>query len=176
MKKKKLSAITTSVLAAEAGVSTATLYRWWPTKEAIALDAFLEKIENQLPLNANIGSPLERMRDHARRSVRFLSGDTGRVCTRVIMAMQESKVLRRTFLERLYLRRRQNIFSLIDEAISAGELPAEVDGDLLFDVIYGPLYYRVLMGHQVLTEEFALQVFDAAVTGLANAKPVRQSP
>ncbi len=176
MKKKKLSAITTSVLAAEAGVSTATLYRWWPTKEAIALDAFLEKIENQLPLNANIGSPLERMRDHARRSVRFLSGDTGRVCTRVIMAMQESKVLRRTFLERLYLRRRQNIFSLIDEAISAGELPAEVDGDLLFDVIYGPLYYRVLMGHQVLTEEFALQVFDTAVTGLANAKPVRQSP
>ena len=41
LKDKGLTAISTPALAAEAGVSTATLYRWWPTKEAIALDAFL---------------------------------------------------------------------------------------------------------------------------------------
>jgi AcrR family transcriptional regulator len=72
LKNQGLAAISTPALAAEAGVSTSTLYRWWPTKEAIALDAFLEVVETQLPFDPKISSPLERIRDHIRNAARFL--------------------------------------------------------------------------------------------------------
>ena len=175
LKDKGLAAISTPALAAEAGVSTATLYRWWPTKEAIALDAFLEVVETQLPFDQKIASPLERMRDHVSRAVRFLVSEDGRAWTRLIMATQEDGQLRETFLNRLYLRRRQNVLLAIDEAIAAGELPG-LDGNMLLDAIYGPLYYRLFLGHEALTEEFAGQIFDAVVAGVsANAKAEKSS-
>jgi hypothetical protein len=61
-------------------------------------------------------------------------------------------------------------------SIAAGELPDSVDGDTLLDAIYGPLYYRLFMGHQPLTEEFADEAFDVAVMGAsANAKQKKSS-
>ena len=176
LKDKGLTAISTPALAAEAGVSTATLYRWWPTKEAIALDAFLEVVETQLPFDPNISSPLERIRDHVRNAVRFLVSENGRAWTRLIMATQEDEELRKSFLNRLYLHRRQTVLLVIDEAIAAGELPYTLNGKMLLDAIYGPLYYRLFIGHEALTEEFAGQIFDAVVTGVsANAKAGKSS-
>ncbi len=176
LKNQGLAAISTPALAAEAGVSTSTLYRWWPTKEAIALDAFLEVVETQLPFDPKISSPLERIRDHIRNAARFLVSVNGRAWIRLIMATQENEQLRESFLKRLYLHRRQNILLVIDEAIAAGELPFDLNGNVLLDAIYGPLYYRQFMGHEALTEEFAGQVFDAVVAGhSANAKQRKSS-
>jgi AcrR family transcriptional regulator len=164
-----LSEISTPALAVEAG--TATLYRWWPTKEAIALDAYLEDVDKRLPFDAKVGSPLRRLRDQARGGVRFLTSDAGRVLVRLIMAIQEDQQLRQRFLKRVYLPRREKVLVVIDEAIAMGELPHNMDRDTLVDAIYGPVYYRLFMGHLALTEEFVDDVFSAALTGVsANAK------
>src|ERR1700759_4404542 len=60
LKKRGIASVSTQELAKQAGVSTATLYRWWKSKEAVLLDAFLERVKPALapPLE---GSPLERL-------------------------------------------------------------------------------------------------------------------
>ncbi len=175
LRDNELSAITTPVLAAEAGVSTATLYRWWPTKVAIALDAFVEKVEAEVPFDNKIADPLERLRDHAKRSARFLVSDAGRVWTRLIMATQGDEKFRKIFLKRLYLGRRKHKLAVIHEAIAAGKLPVAVDGNTLVDAIYGPLYYRLFMGHQSLSEQFAEDVFHTAVSGISTGAAAQKS-
>src|SRR4051812_20781321 len=58
--KRGIASVSAQEVARQAGVSTATLYRWWKSKEAVMLDAFLDRVEPALapPLD---GSPLERL-------------------------------------------------------------------------------------------------------------------
>src|ERR1700675_3203383 len=60
LKKRGIASVSAQELARQAGVSTATLYRWWKSKEAVMLDAFLARVKPALapPLE---GSPLERL-------------------------------------------------------------------------------------------------------------------
>jgi AcrR family transcriptional regulator len=65
-----------------AGVSTATLYRWWDTTEAIMLDAAMEHLRPALTYEGK-GSPLERLRQQAVRGIKFLRSEDGKVMARL---------------------------------------------------------------------------------------------
>ena len=73
MKKHSLGEITTQGIAAKAGVSTATVYRWWDTKEALLVDAFLH-VKSQNVQMAQSGSPLHRLREYLIAGGKFLQG------------------------------------------------------------------------------------------------------
>jgi AcrR family transcriptional regulator len=163
---KSIESISTQQIAAVAGVSTATLYRWWSTKEAVLLDAFLEAADQHLPFRSEIASPLDRLREHARQGVHFLLSEDGRIMAKLIMAIQDNEDLRRVFLKYFYEPRRNAARQVIRDAIMVGELPQETDVETLIDGIYGPLYFRLFLGHQKLDESFALQAFQLAVTGV----------
>lgn len=162
---KSIESISTQQIAAAAGVSTATLYRWWSTKEAVLLDAFLEAADQHLPFRSEIASPLARLQEHARQGVHFLLSEDGRIMAKLIMAIQDNEALRQVFLEYFYEPRRNAARQVIRDAIAVGELPQATDVEALIDGIYGPLYFRLFLGHQKLDESFALQAFQLAVTG-----------
>src|SRR2546426_12211895 len=71
LKKRGIASVSTQELARQAGVSTATLYRWWKSKEAVMLDAFLARVKPALapPLE---GSPLERLHQSVGRGAAWL--------------------------------------------------------------------------------------------------------
>ncbi|XGV94794.1 MAG: TetR/AcrR family transcriptional regulator [Leptolyngbya sp. BL-A-14] len=165
LQEKPIESISTQQIAAAAGVSTATLYRWWDTKEAVLLDAFLEAADQHLPFRSEIDSPLERLREHARQGVHFLLSEDGRIMAKLIMAIQDNEGLRQVFLAGFYEPRRNAARQVIRDAITASELPSGTDVETLIDGIYGPLYFRLFLGHQPLNESFALQAFQLAVTG-----------
>jgi AcrR family transcriptional regulator len=154
--------VSTSQLASNAGVSTATLYRWWPTKEAVLLEAFFEAAGEMLPFRQD-KSPLARLRKHVVEAARFLKSEHGRVMARLIMAIQEDDELRRGFLQIYYLPRRAAAHAVIQEAIQAGELPSDTDPEILIDALYGPLYARLLLGHAPLDEKFAEKISDLLI-------------
>src|SRR5258706_9862043 len=60
LKTRGIRSVSTQELARQAGVSTATLYRWWKSKEAVMLDAFLARVKAALAPPPE-GSPLERL-------------------------------------------------------------------------------------------------------------------
>ena len=76
MKTEPLAEISTHQIAAKAGVSTATVYRWWPTKQALLVDAFLHAKTQNVPL-PDTGSPLQRIREQSIAAGKFLQGQDG---------------------------------------------------------------------------------------------------
>src|SRR5260370_40499456 len=83
LKKGGIGSVSAQELARQAGVSTATLYRWWKSKEAVMLDAFLARVKPALapPLE---GSPLERLPQSGGRGAEWLQSEESPVAGRLI--------------------------------------------------------------------------------------------
>src|SRR5258708_39849931 len=95
-----ISAISLLHIARKAGVSTATVYRWWSTKEALLLDAFLAQSGKELAIDVN-GAPLERLKRHAVKLGHFLMGKHGVAVARLLTAIQDDPELKEAFFERV---------------------------------------------------------------------------
>jgi AcrR family transcriptional regulator len=161
---RPVAAISPLHIARKAGVSTATVYRWWPTKEALLLDAFLHKADRAMVLQSE-GAPLERLREYTLQMGRFFTGESGIVIARLLTAIQDNPILRKEFLERVYSPRDQEIRAVVKEAIQLRQLPEAMEVSVFLDSIIGPLLARLLLHHQQIDEAFVVSVFDRVVAG-----------
>jgi AcrR family transcriptional regulator len=164
LKTKPVASISTVQIAGRAGVSTATMYRWWPTKEALLLDAFLSRTDDELVLKAH-GSPLDRLREYVLQAGRFFTGETGIVVARLLTAIQDNAILRKEFVERVFAPRDAEIRKVVKEAIEKQQLPPGTEDSIFLDTIIGPLLVRLLLRHEHIDEPFVLSVFNRVVAG-----------
>ena len=164
--------ISTMHIAREAGVSTATVYRWWSTKEALLLDAFLHTADHEMVLQCG-GPPLERLKKYILQVGRFFTGDNGIVVARLLGAIQDNPTLHKQFLERVSLPRDKEIRAIVNEAIERGDLPAGLNIGIFLDLIIGPLLSRLLLRHERIDESFVADVFEQVLAG-TNARRVNR--
>jgi AcrR family transcriptional regulator len=164
LKCKPVSAISTVHIARKAGVSTATVYRWWPTKEALLLDAFLSKADHKVVFGSE-GSPLERLKEYVLQVGRFFTGEDGIVVARLLTAIQDNPLLHKEFVERVCSPRDREIRAVVEEAIQARQLPPGAEANPFLDTIFGPLLTRLLIRHEQIDETFVLSVFDRVLAG-----------
>jgi AcrR family transcriptional regulator len=162
LKLKNINSITTQKIAREAGVSTATLYRWWNTKEEVVFEACFEHLRPTLSFQDR-GAPLERLRDQVVRGAAWLHSEEARIMARLITGIYGDKRLQSKFRERFLLPRRQLQQQVIEEAIACGDLAPNTNPNLLIDALYGPLFYRWLLGHADPDGEFAGELFDTVL-------------
>jgi AcrR family transcriptional regulator len=143
-------------------VSSATLYRWWKSKEEILLDACFEHMKPVLAI-PETRSALTRLRHYVLRAREFLVSEEGAVMARVLTGIHEDKRLHQMFLERYVKQRRQIQRGIIEDAIASGELKPTTDPELLIDALSGPLFFRWLQGHAPLDRGFAQRIFDKVI-------------
>jgi hypothetical protein len=76
--------------------------------------------------------------------------------------------------------RRRPLFDALHQAAASGDLPSDVDVELLVALIVGPIYYRRLIAQEPVTSEFVERVvavaLDTARHGLAGASTSRSTP
>ena len=149
-------------IAQAAGVSSATLYRWWKSKEEILFDACFEHMRGILAV-PETGSGLTRLRRYVLRASEFLVSEEGAVMARVLTGIHEDKQLHQMFLKRYVNQRRQIQRAIIEDSIALGELQPTTDPDLLIDMLSGPLFFRWLQGHAPLYKGFAKSIFDKVI-------------
>jgi AcrR family transcriptional regulator len=163
---RPLEAVSMDEVAERAGVSKATIYRWWPTKETLALDALFHEWETA-PSLPDTGSLRGDLRALLRPWVRRLRGRPyGRVISALLAEAHADPTFGAEYRARFVHARREPARAVISRAIERGEIPATTNIDLALDLIYGPVYHRLLHGHAPLTDRFAQSVIDAALAGL----------
>jgi AcrR family transcriptional regulator len=170
LERKPFAAISTIEIARQAQVSTATIYRWWKTQEALLMEAFLDKTEHEFVLPTH-GRPLARLRDYMLEIGRFFTGKHGIVVARLLAAIQDNPVLRQEFAERVFLPRREEAHGFVRQAIAEGQLPAGTNPDLFMELLIGPLLMRLLLRHEKLSARSIRTVYDLAIAGARAARP-----
>ncbi|HZC75895.1 MAG TPA: TetR/AcrR family transcriptional regulator, partial [Gaiellaceae bacterium] len=164
-----LEVVSVDEIAERAGVSKATIYRWWPTKETLALDALFHEWETapSLPDSGSLrGDLLALLRPWVRR---LRARPYGRVIAALLAEAHADPAFGDQYRTRFVQARREPARVAVRRAIEQGELPARTNIDLALDLVYGPVYHRLLHGHAPLTERFVTDVVDTALAGLGYA-------
>jgi AcrR family transcriptional regulator len=165
LKKACVQKISTQQIAHAAGVSTATIYRWWPNKESLLLDAFLQRSEDAAPLKTEGGSPLQRLREHVLQLAHLHEGEHGRLASRLLVAIQDNKVLRDAYFHRLYQPKINRIEAVLQDAVAKREIPPEVNTNVFMNAIFGPIIIQLLFRHELAMKIDMNDAFDFAVNG-----------
>jgi len=155
-------------IAERAGASKATVYRWWPHKAAVLIEAFRESVVGELPF-AVTGSLEADLRQQLVQFVTMLRGRKGRAFAGFIAGAQSDADLAEAFRRLWIYPRREEAKAVLVHYMEAGDLPRDIDLDLVIELMYAPLYYRLLTGYGELTPEFAESVARTVLPGLAAA-------
>lgn len=130
-------------VAARSGSAKTTIYRWWPSKGALAIDAFLDANAEALEF-AHVGTALEQLYAQLMSVLRVFRGPAGKVIAGIVAEMQGDEELRRAYLERFIEPRRKVIAEIMEQGVAQGALRGDLDIDAAMDLLYGALYWRLL--------------------------------
>lgn len=155
-------------IAEHAGVGKATVYRWWPNKGALVIEAFLDRIRPELnfPKNAPVR---EAIHQQMRRLTRLMRGEFGNMLAAIIGAGQSQPEMIEAIQKYWIAPRRQEARELVIDAQQRGEIRSDISPDTILDILYGPLYFRLLIGHGPVDCHFVDAIFDIAESGLNQA-------
>lgn len=162
-------------IAQRAGVGKSTIYRRWPSKEALVVAA-TRALQTAAPIidTGDLRHDLRAMIEHA-----LSLGSSGPFSHRLIIRAATELVtkpeLARSLVANLVLPRFQHFAHLIEQAKARGELRPDLNADLMLGMIAGPIFYYWLLGERaspmVPPSELATQIVDTIFYGIANTRP-----
>ena len=164
------TAVTVEAIAERARVSKATIYRWWPNRAAVVMDGFLSIVSSEVPF-PHTGRAREDIRLHMRRLAEAFDGKMGRTVAALIAEGQADPELAEALRSRWLSVRRAEVKDILELGIERAELRDDIDLEVAVDVLYGPIYYRMLVGHTPLEGDFADALADHIFSGLAAGDP-----
>jgi AcrR family transcriptional regulator len=161
-----LAAATMEAIAARAGVSKRTLYKYWPSRGAVALEGFMRNAASSwsLPDDATAVEALTVLVVSAARL--FAATPAGALMRSLIADAQAQDEIATAIREQWLRPRRAVAADLIRRGMAEGEFRADLDVEVTLDLLFAPVYYRLLLGHEPMTDAFATATVEYVVTGL----------
>ena len=144
-------------VAASAGVSKASIYRRWPTKGALLIELYMEGLSDGITQDARslrvelkryLLATVERLQDPLWR----------RILSSLVAEGQYDPVTAQLLRERVVAPRRAAGMALLTHAQQTGQIQPGVDHELVLDLLFGPLWYRLLFEHAPLDADFATRL------------------
>ena len=167
-----LNGVTMDAVARDAGVSKATIYRWWPAKETLAVDALFDEWDAAVPHSEDTGSlrgdllalicPWVKLVKQ-RRYAPVVAG--------LVAKVQSDPEFAKVFNTRLVEPRRERAREAFRRSVERGEIAQPPDMELAIDLLYGPIYHRLLQSHAPVNDQFLRHLVDAVVAATDHAAP-----
>jgi AcrR family transcriptional regulator len=160
--------VTIEGIAARAGVGKQTIYRWWPSKAALVLEAYLAGAE---------AVPAPSDKTTVREDVRALLGwliavlaepSGGRIVAGLVGDLQHDADLADGFHRDVVPARREAMLAALERGRERGEIRADADLDLAVDALHGTVFYRLLLSGEPLDDAFARRLADQVLAGIAS--------
>lgn len=158
--------LTIEGIAERAGVGKTTIYRRWPNKASLVVEAFRTVVAPEVHF-PEADTVRESLRQQMRRVVRLMNSPRGQILRSIVAGGQMDPEIAEAFRANWIEARRAEARPIIKRAIQSGELRVDVNPDLLLDALYGPLYFRFLIRHLPLTPHFADAIFAMVMKGAA---------
>jgi AcrR family transcriptional regulator len=157
-----LRELSIEAIAKAAGVGKTTIYRWWPSKSAVVLDALERHFRAAIPF-PDTGSVAQDLRKQMRSAATMLQSPIGSAYLALVAEGQHDPDLARALIERIIAPRRGEARDVLVRGIERGDLAADLDPDLVVDLLYGPIYYRMLVTRAPLTRKYIDSLLAAAL-------------
>jgi AcrR family transcriptional regulator len=159
-------------VAARAGVGKATIYRRWPRKLDLVLDAVRTKAVASVPMpvSTDIHAALEQLLEDLRRT---MIGPDGPVLRAFIAETYHHPELAEGF-QRMFVEPRRGVLRrMVEDAMSRGQLPPSTDAELVADVGPATLWHRLTVNGAPLTADLPQRIVRQF---LPRPEPARPDP
>jgi AcrR family transcriptional regulator len=158
------SALTIEGVAARARVGKATVYRWWPSKGALAIEALSSN--DTAPAAQDTADLRTDLIDAVRRVIGMLTNSAqGAIIAGLAADLVADPALAEMFRTQILRPRRSVVAGLVERAADRGDLPAHVDIPLILDACVGAVFYRLVLSGEPLSGELAEQLVDLILNG-----------
>ncbi|MGC2485845.1 MAG: TetR/AcrR family transcriptional regulator [Acidimicrobiales bacterium] len=158
---------TIEAIAARAGVSKVTIYKWWPSRGAVAIDAYFHRFL-QTTVFPDTGDTVADVTTQVLHLIEAFRGRAGEVMAELLGQAQFDPALSEVLRERWFAPRRAASTSVVQRGIERGEIRSDVTVPIVLDEIYGPVYLRLMTRHLPLSDEFARELVQNVLRGVAN--------
>jgi len=156
--------LTIEAIAREAGVSKATIYRWWTSKAEVVFEAFVSDYLSHTSVREDLPA-LDALRDHVHAVVERYAGQEGRIVAQMIAEGQYDQTVLDQFMNGFWRGRREAVVALIERGQVEGSIRADADPALIATLVYAPIYQRLLLRDAPLDAEFADEIVTLALAG-----------
>jgi AcrR family transcriptional regulator len=139
-------------IAEAAKVGKQTIYRWWPSRDAVAMAALLRGTLSATPF-PDTGDAHDDFHTHLRLVAELFASPVGALIRNVVGDAQRSPIAESDFLTGFWAPRRALSVACLERGIARGQVRADV-----LDALYGPMWTRLLFQHAPLTPSFAGEI------------------
>jgi len=168
LQERGVTGITMEGVATLAGVGKPTVYRHFGDRHELAMAALMRMAtpEGEAPGNAD---PMETLKQQLLGMAALFETPTGRFVTSLLASGHGDTEMSKAFRNHFVEQRRQQSRVLLQLAKDAGTLRPDTDVELALDQLYGPILYRLLMGHGSIDRSLVTRLLDQLLEGIALA-------
>lgn len=162
MSERGVPGVSVDAIAERAGVAKTTIYRHWPTREALLIDAWASVRFTDVVAEP-AADVVERVAEIAQAIGERLSKPPMSVLLPDLLAAAERDPKMRELKDSLLRTRRRPLLEALRHAQEGGEIPADTDLELIVALVVGPIYYQRLIAQQPITRDFIDRVVAVAM-------------
>lgn len=151
---------TIDAVASRAGVSRTTIYKWWPSPAAVLAEGLLDRFHESIEFDDTL--PVREALTLQVDALVTLLRDTpaGQLVRQLLAAAASDRAVGVAMLERWLEPRRATAAHHLERGVQQGRVRPDVDTTLVVDVLFAPVYHRLVWGHAPLDDDLARQVCD----------------
>lgn len=169
-------AMSIEAIAASAGVGKKTIYRWWTSKEALAIDAIKSLQQTKSPV-IDTGSLREDLIVMFRNAFQIWSGPLAReLMIKALGEMTTHPEVYQAFYDQVIVPRFQQFTDLIQRAQAHGEVRQDLDANDIIGLLAGPVWYHLFFdaSNTSLASDLPERLVDAVLQGIAKQRKLEE--